>query len=68
MSFLIALAQGLAAIPKIADIIDKLIVAFLAYREEKQRQAIEDAIIQLKHSKTQDDRNEFLKKWRDTYK
>lgn len=66
MAVLIAIAQAIAAIPSIASYVDKLIIAFLSYREEQQRQAIEDAIIQLKHSKTQEDRNEFLKKWRKT--
>jgi len=65
MAALIAIAQAIAAIPSIAGYVDRLIIAFLAFREEQQRQKIEDAIIMLKSSKTQADRNEFLKKWRD---
>jgi len=68
MAALIAIAQALAAIPKIAGYIDQLIVAFLSYREEAARQKIEDAIISLKSAKSKEDRNEFLKKWRNALK
>jgi hypothetical protein len=60
MATVLAILQAFAAIPKVMNIIDEIIVRYIATMEEKRRKRIQDANIELAHAKTQAEKDAAL--------